>query len=291
MTYYTYDPDTSELTGIGEADYDPIEYGVMLPTYATSLMPPTEFLTDGEEAKGKVAVYNSEKKEWEILTDYRGDWTDIDTCQSESIDCIYDMSKGETFNEREEQKKLRLPYNFDEKTQILTLRSGRRLSRATINEEWGVTSDFVSYNENTKSFTPDVDKILGMKESSNGLLQELKRAYETKCEALLTYKGKDFQVDDTSLNQMRNYITLMEGTGKSVNWVCADNSTLNVNCNDLKNIVSNLTDRNKGYFTQYQEIKGKLKACATITEIEALCPNYRVLLNKSEATTNEKFQF
>lgn len=290
MVYYEYDGETFEFKGITKALLDPVEYIECKPKNTTTTEPPTKVLNG--KLENEACLYDESCDNWFIIADYRGEWLDIDNDNSvEVINHLYDTSEGEDYKDRENKLKERLPYLYDSKTLILTLRSGKRLVRdypIKQVENTGLPIKFFKFVD--RGWEIDFDKIIGGENGEgNSLISSLSMAYRSKCERQYTYKKNDYQVDEASLQTMRNYLSLLEGTDKKISWVTADNVNVELKANDLKAIINSVLERNEKLFEKKQSIKKALREAKDLVAIEKICPNYLEILNDTQGQSNFEF--
>lgn len=269
MVAYKFDKRTLEFLGDVKLENDPIEYKpIMLPDCVT-IQPPEEAYSKKND---KVAIWNGKK--WTMIDDYRGVWYQIDNNnQEETIEHLYDNTLGADWREKKELIEKRILYKYDSKECILTCANGMRLTKfSPQNHSSGLDAKYLKYEN--RGYVPFLDKILGSSTLGEdiGLLNSLKLTYDNKGKENFKYKDKEFQVDESSLTNMRNYVTLLENTDKTIDWITTDNSAIALNANDLNSIVKGVLERQEQLFNKYQEIKNQLRSVKNFEDILALCP-------------------
>ena len=80
----------------------------------------------------------------------------------------------------------------------------------------------------------------------------------------------NFDADEKSIMRMNNAIIVVDATKETIIWTLADNSTVEVSADDLRNIIILIGARSSELHEKYRILKEKVEACTTEEELAAV---------------------
>lgn len=76
--------------------------------------------------------------------------------------------------------------------------------------------------------------------------------------APIEYKGKLFDFDETSQSRLLGALIALDGSVDSIEWTCADDSTLEIGADDIKEIFMSAFLRSNELHQKYRALRDKV---------------------------------
>lgn len=80
----------------------------------------------------------------------------------------------------------------------------------------------------------------------------------------------NFDADEKSIMRMNNAIIVLDATKETIIWTLADNSTIEVGADDLRDVIILIGARSSELHEKYRILKEKIEECATEEELAAV---------------------
>lgn len=105
-------------------------------------------------------------------------------------------------------------------------------------------------------------------------LVDLEEEKETKLKEMKEIRDKaelmpvnGFDVDEKSLMRISNAITVLGVTQGTIEWTLADNTTREVNVQDLQSVILGLAQQSNDVHEKYRELKARINACEKAQDV------------------------
>lgn len=80
----------------------------------------------------------------------------------------------------------------------------------------------------------------------------------------------NFDADEKSIIRMNNAVIVLDATKETITWTLADNSTVKVGADDLRDVIIHIGARSSELHEKYRILKEKIEKCTTEEELAAI---------------------
>lgn len=80
----------------------------------------------------------------------------------------------------------------------------------------------------------------------------------------------NFDADEKAIMRMNNAIIILDTTKETIIWTLADNSTVKVSADDLRDVIIHIGARSSELHEKYRILKEKIEKCTTEEELAAV---------------------
>ena len=80
----------------------------------------------------------------------------------------------------------------------------------------------------------------------------------------------NFDADEKAIMRMNNAIIILDATKEIITWTLADNSTIKVGADDLRDVIIHIGARSSELHEKYRILKEKIEKCTTEEELAAV---------------------
>lgn len=105
-------------------------------------------------------------------------------------------------------------------------------------------------------------------------LEELKRVKINQFKSIRDEEElapiNNFDADEKAIMRMNNAIIILDATKEAIIWTLADNSTVKVGADDLRDVIIHIGARSSELHEKYRILKEKIEKCTTEEELAAV---------------------
>lgn len=105
-------------------------------------------------------------------------------------------------------------------------------------------------------------------------LEELKRVKINQFKSIRDEEElapiNNFDADEKAIMRMNNAIIILDTTKEIITWTLADNSTIKVGADDLRDVIIHIGARSSELHEKYRILKEKIEKCTTEEELAAV---------------------